>query len=95
MKVDAGSSLTRMYLLSTTVQLKAELNPERGFSFPAGQIYVAEEKVNSDYYHASVFTHDPYANHKLVTGNDEYYRIHFNHRYVFVKASDVEVVSQR
>ncbi|GGA50512.1 hypothetical protein GCM10007416_24580 [Kroppenstedtia guangzhouensis] len=84
-----------MYLLSTTVQLKAELNPERGFSFPAGQIYVAEEKVNSDYYHASVFTHDPYANHKLVTGNDEYYRIHFNHRYVFVKASDVEVVSQR
>lgn len=62
------------------------------YTIPAGQIYVAEEKVNSDYYHASVFTHDPYANHKLVTGNDEYYRIHFNHRYAFVKASDVEVI---
>jgi hypothetical protein len=30
----------------------------------------------------------------MIVGKDEYYQIYFNHRYVFVKASDVEVKKQ-
>jgi hypothetical protein len=51
---------------------------------------VALEKVKSDYYHAVVFTHDPYLAAKEIVGNEEYYRIQFNHRFAFVKASDVD-----
>ncbi|RLQ94057.1 N-acetylmuramoyl-L-alanine amidase [Falsibacillus albus] len=62
------------------------------YSITAGQVYAAEEKVKGDYYNAKVYTLSPYGVHKMVYGNEEYYRIHFNHRYAFVKASDVDVV---
>ncbi len=65
------------------------------YTIPEGQFYVAAEKVKSDFYNATVYTKDPYGVHKMVYGEDEYYRIHFNHRYAFVKASDVNVVSQK
>ena len=62
------------------------------YTIEAGQVYAAEEKVNGDYYNAKVFTLNPYGVHKMVYGNEEYYRIHFNHRFAFVKAEDVNVV---
>jgi N-acetyl-anhydromuramyl-L-alanine amidase AmpD len=55
-----------------------------------GQKYTALEKVRSDYYNAEVFTENPYASATEVIGSEEYYRIQFNHRFAFVKASDVD-----
>ncbi|MFD0696765.1 N-acetylmuramoyl-L-alanine amidase [Paenibacillus sp. GCM10027628] len=65
------------------------------YTIPQDQVYVAVEKVKSDYYYASVFTNDPYATHKLVKGKEEFYRIYFNHRFAFVRASDVEKVQKQ
>jgi N-acetyl-anhydromuramyl-L-alanine amidase AmpD len=66
------------------------LNPI-GYTIPAGQVYVAEERIKGRYYHAVVYSLDPSV-HKFIVGNEEFYRIHFNHRYAFVKAADVDVV---
>ncbi|WP_255298562.1 N-acetylmuramoyl-L-alanine amidase [Brevibacillus dissolubilis] len=63
------------------------------YTIPQGQKYVAVEKIKSNFYNATVFSHNPTATHKMVFGNEEYYRIHFGHRYGFVKASDVDVVN--
>nr|WP_314591085.1 N-acetylmuramoyl-L-alanine amidase [Paenibacillus terrigena] len=62
------------------------------YTISQGQSYIAVEKDKSDYYDAPVFTTDPYATSKLVKGKKEFYRIFFNHRFAFVKASDVEKV---
>ena len=61
---------------------------------PAGQIYVATDLVNGDYYWAPTFapTLDQ-AERAVVKGQIAYYRIYFNHRFGFVKASDVAVIS--
>ncbi|UOY92535.1 N-acetylmuramoyl-L-alanine amidase [Ectobacillus sp. JY-23] len=64
------------------------------YTISQGQLYVAAEKVKSDFYNATVYTQDPYSTHKMIYGQDEYYRIHLNHRFAFVKASDVDVVVQ-
>ncbi|SFJ68706.1 peptidoglycan recognition protein family protein [Thermoflavimicrobium dichotomicum] len=64
------------------------------YKITAGQIYVASEKVKGDYYYAKTFTLDPAATHKVIIGKEEYYRIQFNHRHAFVKASDVEIVGK-
>ncbi|MDB4894594.1 MAG: N-acetylmuramoyl-L-alanine amidase [Firmicutes bacterium] len=66
-----------------------------GYTIPEGQAYAAAEKVRSDYYYANIFSVDPHAYNVQVNGTDEYYRIQFNHRYAFVKASDVDVVGDR
>ncbi|MFC5451603.1 N-acetylmuramoyl-L-alanine amidase [Paenibacillus aestuarii] len=66
------------------------LNPLQ-YTIQQGQEYVAFEKVKGDYYNAKVFTYDPYLDSKEVIGNEEYYRIQFNHRFAFVKASDVDI----
>lgn len=68
------------------------LNPLQ-YSISQGQEYVAFEKVKGDYYNAVVFTYDPYPYAKEVVGNEEYYRIQFNHRFAFVKASDVDEIT--
>jgi N-acetyl-anhydromuramyl-L-alanine amidase AmpD len=60
------------------------------YTIQQGQKYAAFEKVRGDYYNAVVFAENPYAYAKEVVGNEEYYRIQFNHRFAFVKASDVE-----
>ncbi|MEQ7050006.1 N-acetylmuramoyl-L-alanine amidase [Paenibacillaceae sp. P-4] len=62
------------------------------YTIAQGQSYVAVEKVNGDYYEAPVFTKDPYATNKHIKGKEAFYRIFFNHRFAFVKASDVEKV---
>jgi len=62
------------------------------YRIPAGQVYVsAGEPIQSAYFHAKIFN-APETN-RVIKGNDEYYQINFNHRSVFVKKSDVEVVS--
>lgn len=59
------------------------------YAMPAGQFYVAEKVVGSDYYYAKLFN-APETYH-VVSGNDQYYQISYNHRIAFVKKSDVKV----
>jgi len=61
------------------------------YSIPAGQVYVAYDRVNGDYYSADVFTTDRTRN-MLVRDGTIYYIISFNHRLAFVRAEDVDVV---
>src|SRR6266550_2211735 len=61
------------------------------YSIPAGQKYVAYEKVKGDYYEATTFKNlDSYVLH---TTESDFYMIQFNHRLAFVKASDVDIVT--
>jgi len=62
------------------------------YTISQGQSYIAIEKDKGDYYDAPIFTNDPYTTSKLVKGKEEFYRIFFNHRFAFVKASDVEIL---
>ncbi|WP_227793495.1 N-acetylmuramoyl-L-alanine amidase [Paenibacillus guangzhouensis] len=62
------------------------------YTISEGQSYVAVDKMKGDYYDAPVFTNDPYMTSKEIKGNDEFYRIFFNHRFAFVRVSDVEKV---
>jgi N-acetyl-anhydromuramyl-L-alanine amidase AmpD len=62
------------------------------YDLPAGQIYVAKDKVRADYYSAPVYRLNP-AEHRVIEGDTEYYLIFFNHRLGFVRATDVEVVN--
>jgi N-acetyl-anhydromuramyl-L-alanine amidase AmpD len=60
------------------------------YSIPAGQAYVAYDKVRGQYYEATTF--DALETYRLHTTSTEFYLIQFNHRLAFVKASDVDVV---
>jgi hypothetical protein len=72
-----------------------KVNTPLQYPIAEGQVYVAFDKVKSDYYDANTYSPDPYSGqHFQVNGNDEYYRIQFNHRSAFVKAVDVELVGQ-
>ncbi|HLO04667.1 MAG TPA: peptidoglycan recognition family protein, partial [Symbiobacteriaceae bacterium] len=61
------------------------------YDLPSGQVYVAAEKLKGRFYRAVVYSVDPSV-HKYIVGNEEWYRIQFNHRWAFVKAADVDVV---
>jgi N-acetyl-anhydromuramyl-L-alanine amidase AmpD len=58
------------------------------YTVPAGQIYVATERVTASYYWSPTQTE-----RRVIRGDTPYYALFFNHRLVFVKASDVRVVS--
>jgi N-acetyl-anhydromuramyl-L-alanine amidase AmpD len=59
------------------------------YSIPAGQQYVAYQKVKGDYYEATTFNDlDSYVLH---TTSSDFYMIQFNHRLAFLKANDVDV----
>lgn len=58
------------------------------YTIPAGQEYVASGPVRSDYYYAPTYTLNP-ADHTVVIGTTMYYEIQLNHRFAYVKASDV------
>lgn len=62
------------------------------YDIPAGQIYVAKDKVRADYYSAPVYRLNP-AEHTVVEGDTEYYVVFYNHRLGFVRATDVDVVN--
>lgn len=60
------------------------------YALPAGQAYVAYDKVRGQYYEATTF--DALESYRLHTTTTEFYVIQYNHRLAFVKASDVEVL---
>ena len=60
------------------------------YSLPAGQAYVAYDKVSGAYYEATTF--NDLDSYRLHTTPTEFYLIQYNHRLAFVRASDVEVV---
>jgi hypothetical protein len=61
------------------------------YTIAAGQVYVAKDLVQADYYDAPTFTTNV-TDHHVVKGTDHFYVISFNHRLAFLKASDVDVV---
>lgn len=66
------------------------------YTMPAGQIYVASNLVGSAYYWAPAYAVTPEAaSHRTIAGETLYYQITFNHRFGFVKASDVQVITDR
>lgn len=67
--------------------------PEMIYTIPAGQVYIANELVKATYYQAKKFGPTlQEAGNMVILGQTQFYRINFNHRFAYVKASDVEVV---
>jgi N-acetylmuramoyl-L-alanine amidase len=60
-----------------------------GYTIPAGQSYIADDPVASDYYYAKNIDQSAPGDQTRVVGTTVYYPIRFNHRLGFVKASDV------
>lgn len=60
------------------------------YRLPAGQKYVAGDKVPGEYYYAVTFATDA---HRVVVGKDLYYEIQYGHRVAFVRAADVRLTS--
>lgn len=66
------------------------------YELPAGQLYVATDLVGGAYFWAPAYAVTPEAApHRTVGGETLYYQIYFNHRFGFVRAGDVQVVSAR
>jgi hypothetical protein len=61
-----------------------------GYTIPAGQTYVARDLVGADYYDATTFNAP--LTYSVISSNEKFYEISFNHRIAFLRASDVEVV---
>jgi N-acetyl-anhydromuramyl-L-alanine amidase AmpD len=79
------------YPSTIRAQAIVPLNP---YSIPAGQRYVAEGPFPSDYYYSPTYTPTVEGSNKqVVVGQTLYYQVSYNHRFAFVKASDVDVVS--
>jgi N-acetyl-anhydromuramyl-L-alanine amidase AmpD len=63
------------------------------YDLPAGQIYVAADRVRSAYYSAPTYAPTlEESDHVVVRGRTRYYQIFFNHRFGFVKAEDVDII---
>ncbi|MDX3452247.1 N-acetylmuramoyl-L-alanine amidase [Streptomyces sp. ME02-8801-2C] len=58
------------------------------YKLPAGQKYVAGDKVPGEYDYAVTFDT---TSHRVVVGKDQYYEIQFGHRVAFVRAADVRL----
>ncbi|MCR6486957.1 N-acetylmuramoyl-L-alanine amidase [Amycolatopsis sp. OK19-0408] len=59
------------------------------WTLPAGQSYVVTGEFRAENYYARFDPADVPANHTLVTGGTRYLQLSYNHRLVYVKASDV------
>ncbi|HYO52459.1 peptidoglycan recognition family protein [Archangium sp.] len=69
------------------------LVPLTPYSIPAGQRYVAEGPFASDYYYSPTYTPAVEgSNKRVIVGQSLYYQVSYNHRFAFVRASDVDVV---
>jgi hypothetical protein len=60
------------------------------WTLPAGQSYVVTGEFQAENYYARFDPAGVPANHTLVTGAAKYYQLSYNHRLVYVKASDVQ-----
>ena len=64
------------------------------YSFAAGQRYaVGDLTVPTNYYRASTFSLGTPNDHVDVVGQDRYYQISLGHRFAYVRAADVDVVT--
>ncbi|MCP2264737.1 N-acetyl-anhydromuramyl-L-alanine amidase AmpD [Promicromonospora thailandica] len=62
------------------------------YTVGAGQAYaVADDHVPSDYYRAATFDGSGPGDRTVVRGEDVYYQLWLAHRYVYVRAADVEL----
>jgi N-acetyl-anhydromuramyl-L-alanine amidase AmpD len=69
------------------------LIPLTPYSIPAGQRYVAEGPFRSDYYFSPTYTPTVEgSNKRVIVGQTLYYQVSYNHRFAYVRASDVDVV---
>ncbi|MCL2553886.1 MAG: N-acetylmuramoyl-L-alanine amidase, partial [Actinomycetia bacterium] len=60
------------------------------YSLPAGQSYeVAGAPVKGNFFYAMNFDNSAPGDHTLVTGTNEFYPIHYNHRLAWVQSTDV------
>jgi len=62
------------------------------WTLPAGQNYLATDSFRAENYYARFDPAGVPANHTLVIGGTSYFQISYNHRVVYVKASDVKVL---
>jgi N-acetyl-anhydromuramyl-L-alanine amidase AmpD len=70
------------------------ISPLTPYSIPAGQLYVATGPYPGQYYYSPTYIPKlEGSDRKVVTGQTLYYQVSYNHRFAYVKASDVEVVS--
>ena len=64
------------------------------YAFTPGQRYaVGDLTVPTNYYRAVTYSLDTPNDHVDVVGQDRYYQISLGHRFAFVRAADVEVVT--
>jgi hypothetical protein len=56
---------------------------------------VGDLTVPTDYYRATTFSLDTPNDHVDVVGQDRYYQISLGHRFAFVRAADVDVVTSK
>ncbi len=59
------------------------------YAMPAGQRYTLGQLPWTDYYHATTYD---YAGHTVVRGKDRYYQVQFGHRFMYVRAADVDLI---
>jgi len=59
------------------------------YAMPAGQRYIVGQFPSTDYYRA--VTYDP-ANHVVVQGEDRYIQIQYGHRFMYVRAADINIL---
>ncbi|WP_260439598.1 N-acetylmuramoyl-L-alanine amidase [Humibacillus xanthopallidus] len=66
------------------------------YAFTPGQRYaVGDLTVPTNYYRATTFSLDTPNDHVDVVGQDRYYQISLGHRFAFVRAADVEVMTAK
>lgn len=61
------------------------------YEIPAGQFYATSGKVITDYYYSMTVDDSIPDDHTVVSGDEVYYQITFNHKQVYVKAADVDI----
>jgi hypothetical protein len=63
------------------------------YTIPVGQVYVAGDDVRATDYHVGYDGLEDPNNHVVISGAEQYVRISYHHRWVYVKRSDVKPVA--
>lgn len=64
------------------------------YTITAGQSYTALNGLKNDYYYDWTVDYSAPHDHEIFVGTTKYYQIQYNHRLVYVKASDVKTIGQ-
>ncbi|MEU6128883.1 peptidoglycan recognition family protein [Saccharopolyspora sp. NPDC047091] len=62
------------------------------YEIPAGQVYVTGEETKAVDYHVTYDELDDPTNHTVINGSETYVPVSYNHRWVYVKKSDLDRV---